>query len=188
MIRSFIAIDVPKEIKNKIAKIQMELQPILPKISWVTPPNIHLTLKFLGDVASNQIPSITGTIRHTVQNQVPFNIKLSSISAFKNFSHPTVLWIGISTDPTPIVKLAENLNSSLNCFGFPQESRKFIPHLTIARIRSNISLTKFASHFDAYNNINHTPIPVKQISLIKSKITSEGAIYKKLQTIQFGIR
>jgi len=188
MIRSFIAIDIPKEIKNKIAKIQMELQQILPKVSWVNPPNIHLTLKFLGDVASNRIPSITGAIRHTVQNQVPFNMKLSSISAFKNFSYPTILWIGISTDPAPIVKLAKNLNSSLNCFGFPQESRKFIPHLTIARIRNNISLTKFASHFDAYNNINHTPVSVKQISLIKSKITSEGAIYKKLQTIQFGIR
>ena len=114
MIRSFIAIDVPKEIKNKIAKIQMELQPILPKVSWVNPPNIHLTLKFLGDVASNRIPSITGAISHTVQNQVPFNIKLSSISAFKNFSYPTILWIGISTDPTPIVKLAKNLNLSLN--------------------------------------------------------------------------
>ena len=50
MIRSFIAIDVPKEIKNKIAKIQMELQPILPKVSWINPPNIHLSLKFLGDI------------------------------------------------------------------------------------------------------------------------------------------
>ncbi len=187
MIRSFIAVDIPNDIKDKIAEIQMELQPILPKVSWVKPSNIHLTLKFLGDVASNQIPSIEDAIRHVVKDQQPFNMKIGSIDAFKNFSQPKVLWFDIATDPTPIVRLTENLNSSLNRFSSPKESRKFIPHLTIARMRNHISLTKFASHFDAYNEINHVPIYVKQIVLMKSQLTSEGAIYTKLQTVQFGV-
>ena len=145
MIRSFIAVNIPNDIKDKIAEIQMELQPILPKVSWVKPSNIHLTLKFLGDVASNQIPSIEDAIRHVVKDQQPFNMKIGSIDAFKNFSQPKVLWFDIATDPTPIVRLTENLNSSLNRFSSPKESRKFIPHLTIARIRNCLLYTSDAA-------------------------------------------
>ena len=187
MIRNFIAVDIPDEIKDKIAEIQMELQPILPKVSWVKPSNIHLTLKFLGDVAPEQIPSIEDVIRRTVEDQQPFNMEIGSIGAFKNFSQPKVLWIGVTTNATPIAKLAESLDSTLNCRSFPKEGRKFIPHLTIARIRNRISLTEFVSYFDAYDQMDYVPIHVKQISLIKSQLNSEGAVYTKLQTVQFGI-
>lgn len=187
MIRSFIAVDIPNEIKNKIAEIQMELQQILPKVSWVKPSNIHLTLKFLGDVTPEQIPSIEEAIHDAVKGLQPFDIKIGGIRAFKNLSQPKVLWINIATEPTSIIQLAENLDSSLNCLSFPKESRKFTPHLTIARIRNHINLTKFVSYFDAYNKMDYVPIHIKQLSLIKSQLASEGAIYTKLKTVQFGV-
>lgn len=186
-IRSFIAIELPGEIKSDLAQLGDRLMDARhPFVKWVDVENIHLTLKFLGNVAVNQITEITEAMREAIRGVSPFRLEISGLGAFPRMEQPRVIWVGISGETDKLSELQRRVDSKLVRLGFAGENQSFVPHLTLARVRDGaassdrgdlgrlLASTKFESK-------GH--ITVNSINLMKSQLTPDGPIYSRLFTV-----
>lgn len=186
-IRSFIAIELPRNVKDGLARLRSELETAEhPFIKWVNPESIHLTLKFLGNIPFKQVAEITKAIEAASKGISPFHLEISSLGAFPNLKQPRVLWVGIGGEIDTLLRLQQNIDFALASLGFAKEERSFMPHLTLARIRQGASplerknfgeLAMSASFEGSY------PIDAKAVSLMRSQLTPEGAIYTRLSMV-----
>jgi 2'-5' RNA ligase len=153
----------------------------MPRVSWVKQGNIHLTLKFLGDIQTNQIESINSTLQNIAESHSPFDISLSGIGVFPNLRRPRVLWIGMTKGAEQSIQLAEDISNSLQTLGFPRERRRFKPHLTLARIRRRMDLRNASSKFNQYDNLDIPILKVDHFAFIRSQLHPQGSIYTPLR-------
>jgi len=186
-VRCFIAIELPEEIKAGLTRLQAQLKSgDQPGVKWVDPYSIHLTLKFLGNVNVDRISQITRAMEEAAQGVSPFHLEVKDLGVFPNLRRVRVAWVGVSGDLDKLLRLQQRIESNLAGLGFAPEPRAFTPHLTLARVRDQaspderqrlgqlISDTKFetAYHF-----------PVEAISLMRSQLTREGAIYSQISSV-----
>lgn len=181
--RCFIAIDVPEDIKEKISKLIENLDHKTKGIKWVTPRNIHLTLKFLGEIEDKQVHLIRDrleilSLRHSV-----FELSISDVGGFPNLKNPKVLWVGIHSSEK-LINLYNDLEDIMYEIGFEKEDRKFSPHLTIARIKDRIDADLILKPFMEYKNYLFGKMKVSEIILMKSILKPSGAEYSKLYTFK----
>jgi len=176
-IRTFIAIEIPDEIQEKLIEIQKDLAKFMPRVSWVKKGNIHLTLKFLGDIRTNQIESINSVLQNIAESHSSFEMNLSGIGVFPNPRRPRVLWIGITKGAKPAAKLADDISKLLQPLGFQPEKRGFTPHLTLARIRRPVNLQNVKNKFNQYDTLDIPTLKVDQIIFIRSELHPQGSIY-----------
>jgi 2'-5' RNA ligase len=180
-IRSFIAIELPQNVKDGLAVLRSELEKAEHTfVKWVAPEGIHLTLKFLGNIPFKQIAQITKAMEEATQGVSPFHLEISGLGAFPNLKQPRVLWVGISGEVDKLSSLQQNIDSALASFGFVEEERPFVPHLTLARIRQGASPLErktFGELLMSSSFETRYPLVVDSISLMKSQLTPEGAIY-----------
>jgi len=187
-IRCFIAIELPDEIKRGLVQLEAQLKSgNQPWVKWVDPYSIHLTLKFLGSVAVDRIDPITRAMGKAVQGASPFHLEVKDLGVFPNLRRVQVAWVGVSGEVDKLVQLQQRIESNLAGLGFAPESRRFTPHLTLARLRDRaspderqrfgqlIADTKFEA---AYT------FQVEAISLMRSQLTREGAIYSQIGSIE----
>ena len=183
-IRSFIAVELPAEVKAGLTRLQNQLKAGKHSpVKWVNPNSIHLTLKFLGDVPVNKINEITGAMETAAREIPPFQLEVKDLGVFPNLNKVRVVWVGMSGDITQLSRLQQRLESNLAALGFAPETRAFTPHLTLARLREQttpderqnfgqlIGSTKFESVYK---------FRVDSINLMRSQLTREGAIYSCL--------
>ena len=186
-VRSFIAIELPDELKAGLSRLHAQLKAgESPGVKWVDPGSIHLTLKFLGNVAIDRTGEITRAVEAAAQGISPFELKVKELGAFPNLRRVQVVWVGISGEIDKLSQLQQQIESNLARLGFAPESRPFAPHLTLARLRDRASLderqrlgqliagTRFE---EAYT------FKVDAISLMKSQLTREGAIYSRISEV-----
>jgi len=187
-IRCFIAIELPDEIKAGLTRLQAQLKSSnQPWVKWVDPYSIHLTLKFLGNVAVDRIGEITRAMGEAVQEASPLHLEVKELGVFPNLRWVQVAWVGVSGEVDKLVRLQQRIESELAGLGFAPEPRRFTPHLTLARLRNQaspgerqrfgqlIADTKFET---AYT------FQVGAISLIRSQLTREGAIYSQIGSVE----
>jgi len=142
-IRSFIAIELPDELKSELVQLEARLKLIdQPFVKWVDPYSIHLTLKFLGNVAAGRIGEITEAMEEATQGVSSFNLQVRDLGVFPNLRRVQVAWVGLSGEIDKLARLQQRIESSLVPLGFTPESRKFAPHLTLARVRNQASLNE----------------------------------------------
>ena len=183
-IRSFIAIELPGELKEGLDRLQSRLKKGNPPgAKWVNPYSVHLTLKFLGNVAVDKIGGITTAMEKAAHGVSPFHLEIMKPGAFPNLRRVQVVWVGLGGEVDKMTQLQQRLEFALAPLGFAPESRPFTPHLTLARIRSGVSLDerqKFGQLIaDARFDMGYT-FEVDTISLMRSQLTREGAIYSRL--------
>ncbi len=176
-IRSFIAIEFPEEVHALCTQIQRELQPGLRGISWVKHGNIHITLKFLGDITWNQKDAIVDTLKPVLMDCQPVQLELSGVGVFPNWRRPRVLWVGISKGGESLVTLAKTVEASLHPLGFRRDRKPFRPHLTLGRIRRPMDLTSIQKRVVQYEQFDLQPIHVDRLVLLRSQLHPKGAIY-----------
>ena len=181
-IRCFIAIEIPETIQNKLARIQGTLRKQIQKASWVKPNNIHLTLKFLGDVDPDDIQTIGEAIERVAIQHRSFSLRVAGLGAFPNFARPRVLWAGVAVGGERVSALAQDINMALIDCGFSIDTKKFNPHLTIARVKERIDLRPYANQYRQYGRMDGAEMSVTTISLIQSQLHPTGAIYSTLQS------
>ncbi|RKU05732.1 RNA 2',3'-cyclic phosphodiesterase [Candidatus Poribacteria bacterium] len=181
-IRCFVAIEIPETIQNKLARIQGTLRKQIQKASWVKPNNIHLTLKFLGDVDPDDIQTIGETIEGVAIRHRSFSLRVGGLGAFPNFARPRVLWAGVKVGSERVSDLAQDINVALTDCGFSIDTKKFNSHLTIARVKERIDLRPYANQYRQYDRIDGAEMSVRTISLIQSQLHPTGAIYSTLQS------
>ena len=185
MIRAFIAVDLDDPVIEKVCNVVEILKPRITEIRWLRKENLHLTLKFLGNIAESQVEPITAALRHPLGLFSPCTISAKGLGVFPDFRRPKILWVGLTGDQ--LVQLAAEIESALMPLGFTPENRAFTPHLTIGRWREGSRPAKnLRQEIDSLNDFEFGACAVRQIVLFQSVLKPEGATYSELRTIQLG--
>ena len=181
LIRTFVSVSVPKEIVNIQSMLKSTVEPKGVKVRWVMNGKMHLTLKFLGNTTEGSIDNLNEALFNAVKSAKVINLSISGTGAFPVKGRPNVLWLGIKGDIDELKQLTVNINNSLEPLGFITEKREFLPHVTIARIKSN---QKKIPNISNYLNTTFTELPMKivKISLMQSESFSKGTFYTILGT------
>ena len=175
--RAFISIEVPEDIRAKIVHMSEILQRSgLINAKFVDKDNLHLTLKFLGDISEEEIEKINDKLKNIDFNK--FSAKVSGIGFFPSEDHIKVIWVGVHGDD--IKKLSEKINDSLYEIGFTKENREFSSHLTIARVKG-IKDKKLFQNKVSQLKFRPTEFNIDKAHLVKSELTRKGPKYKKLK-------
>ena len=179
-IRTFIAIEIPGNIIFKIRELQEGIKVYGLKIRWVRSENIHLTLKFLGDVEAVKIGEIAEAISKTVKGYTPISLKAKGIGVFPGIKRPRVLWVGLTDQLEVLVRLQKTLDENLKRLGFPGEKRPFKGHLTMGRIKERIDVKKFGDALMAFRRFESETFTAGQLVLYKSELKPSGAVYTEM--------
>jgi len=189
-IRCFIAIELPDEAKEGLARLKKELERDEHKfVKWVDPGGIHLTLKFLGNIPSKRVTEITEAMRTAVQGISRFHLEISGLGAFPSLRQARVFLVGIGGEVDKLSRLQQNIDSALAALGFAKEERSYVPHLTLARIKQGASPLErrvFGELVGATSFEDKYHVEVEAISLMRSQLTPAGAIYTRLMTVALG--
>jgi len=187
-VRSFIAIELPDELKLGLAQLEAQLKMSQqPWVKWVDPYSIHLTLKFLGGIAVDRISKITRAMEEAIQGIPPFHLEVKDLGVFPSWKRVQVAWVGISGEVDKLSQLQQHLESNLARLGFAPESRPFTPHLTLARLRNRASLDerqRFGQLIATTRFEAAYAIKVDAINLMRSQLTREGAIYSQISSVK----
>jgi 2'-5' RNA ligase len=187
-VRSFIAIELPDELKTGLSRWQAQLkagEP--PRVKWTDPYGIHLTLKFLGNIAVARTGEITEAMEAATQGISPFDLEVKDTGVFPNLRRVQVVWVGISGEIDKLSQLQRQIESNLARLGFAPESRPFKPHLTLARLRNQASpeeRQKFGQFIAGTKFEEAYTFKVPAINLMKSQLTREGAIYSRISSVK----
>ena len=190
-VRSFIAVELPQEIKIELAHLQERLKRACGycPAKWVAVESIHLTLNFLGDVPLSRLDDIKSAVAQAAVASDTFELALDGLGAFPNLERPHIVWVGLSGNVEKLSKIQKRLEQLLVMLGFNSENRPFSPHLTLARVRDEASAADKKSLGQAISSTTcktDCPIPVRQVSLIKSQLTPAGPIYTVLSSATLG--
>lgn len=179
-IRAFIAIELPANIIDALKKIQDELKDGSNKVAWVKPENIHLTIRFLGDIEAGKIDGITGLLEYAAVKNRSFAVSVKGAGAFPKMDNPRVLWVGIE-DNKNLLPLYDSLEEDLESIGLKKEERSFKPHLTLGRVKFLSDKKNFKKRIEKYKDINLGQFTTEGICLFQSRLTPNGAVYVKLK-------
>ena len=184
VLRAFIAVEIPpdilKAIESKTAPLRAALDSSL--VRWVPSNNIHLTLKFLGDVSLANVDMLSQMLNVEVSQHQSFALKFEGSGTFPNSRRPRVIWIGIQT-PDKLEALQHGIEAAAATLGYPAEKRPFSPHLTVGRVKQNISSTGMQKVRTALEETQIGSLGTVQVSavhLIKSDLKPTGAVYTRL--------
>ena len=187
-IRSFIAIELPDELKSELVQLEARLKSGGQfRVKWVDPNGIHLTLKFLGDIAADRVEEIVGAMEEAARGISTFQLKVKGLGVFPNPKRAQVAWVGLSGEVDKLAQLQKSVESKLAPLGFAPESRRFTPHLTLARLRNQVSpdeRQRFGQLITGTAFEADCAIEVDAISLIRSQLTREGAIYTRINSVR----
>ena len=181
-IRCFIAIEIPRGVRNRLLEIQEMLRGQIRHASWVKPGNIHLTLRFLGDIDPKAVETVGAAMKQVASVHRSFLIQFGGIEAFPNLSRPRAVWVGVTVGKSQAAAIAEDINDALRRCGFPPDNKKFNAHLTLARVKERVNLRPFAELYRQYAGADDAATEAREISLIQSRLHPSGAIYTTLRS------
>ena len=181
-IRSFLAFELPPEIKKTLSHISQDMRQSSLDVRWVKAGNIHITMVFLGNVPVEHVEPIGEAAEKVCQLYGPFAISLKGAGVFSSRRNPRVLWTGMAGDLDRMSCFRDALQKQLKPFGIKQEKRTFRPHLTIGRFRKN---ARPGTHLDdlllKYQNLTSPMCVLKELALFKSDLKPGGAVYSELK-------
>ena len=179
-LRLFIAIELPSNIIDGLRNVQEELKDKSNKPSWAKPENIHLTLKFLGDIETNKIDSMVNILEGIAGKSFSFEISVKGVGTFPAAGTPRVIWVGIEENKD-MLQLYNNIEEGLATLGVEKERRDFKPHLTLGRIKFLNDRAGLKRGLEKVAGLNLARFAVAGFALFKSTLTPEGAIHTRLK-------
>ena len=186
-VRSFIAIELSGELRQALTRLQDKLKSgSRTPVKWIDPNNMHLTLKFLGDIDINMTGKITTAMEEAARGVRPFHLEISRLGVFPNQRRVQVVWVGLTGEVEKLAQLQKRIEAGLAPLGFAVEARPFSPHLTLARVRDQATSYERqdlgrlieGTHFEAEGKLS-----VDSVHLVKSQLTREGPIYSRLGSV-----
>jgi 2'-5' RNA ligase len=176
--RAFIAIELPTTIQDILYRTCLELGGRIASraaVRWVKPENIHLTLRFLGEIQPDLITQIGRAIDQKVIHLPVFDLELGELGSFPNSRNPRIIWVGIGGDTGPLNQLHASIEQELVRFGWEPDGRRFHPHLTIGRVKNRRVVAE--ANLPYRQKVKSLSFSVKAVSLIESVLKPEGASY-----------
>ena len=179
-VRAFIAIELSPQAHGELASLQETLKKSGADVKWVEPENIHLTLKFLGDIDPVKTEELKKLLTEAAAASKDFEVTIKGIGAFPNLSSPKVIWAGLDLGAAESIRLADAVEAKLISAGIPKEERKFHPHLTLGRVRNGRDLDKLRKILEATRFEAFAKTRADHITLFRSRLTPKGSIYTPL--------
>ena len=179
--RSFIAIPLNEGLHGELAQLQNKLKAANADVKWVKPENIHITLKFLGNITDEQIEQVKNSLKNAVSGLKPYSIHLAEIGAFQKISYARVIWVGMDEGAEETKKIYQAIEEELSKGGFPKEKRPFSPHLTLGRVHSGKNKQGLINVVEKEKSFSSSEkLSVGEIILFKSILSSVGPTYEPM--------
>ncbi|NTV58144.1 MAG: RNA 2',3'-cyclic phosphodiesterase [Deltaproteobacteria bacterium] len=180
-IRSFLAFELPEDIKTIVTRVSGEARKSSLDVRWVRPEFIHLTVVFLGGVQSEQIPSMGESLGAVCVNHGSFSISLKPMGCFPNSRNPRVIWLGLVGDLERMSRFRDDLQAALSPFGIKEEERAFRPHLTLGRFKKPAKRpTELEQMLAKYGELSSPVCTLDELVLFRSDLKPGGAVYTKM--------
>lgn len=186
-IRSFIAVELSPDVRGRAQQLIQRLRVTDARVHWVENQNLHLTLKFLGEIESLEIPGICRQLQQAVAEIESFDLEFHGVGAFPDASNPRTIWLGVRAGGEAMVALHQRVEGALTEFGFRVEGRRFRPHVTLGRVRDTRHGKRDLENLinlydDAPGGISHCD----EVVLFASLLEGDGQVYEPLGRAELG--
>ncbi len=181
--RLFVALEIPSAVRENLAALLKSLRAVSPQTRWGRPQNLHVTLKFIGEVPETKLAAIRGALADVRSGQ-PVTLDFRGLGFFPNERHPRVFWAGIEASPN-LKTLAADIDGATEKLGIPREQRPFSPHLTLARFERPQLPEKLRAAIQENARRDFGSVRTSQFHLIESKLKSSGAEYTTVESFPF---
>jgi len=186
-LRTFVAVEINSTNRACAGELIAALQAAPAEVKWVDVQNLHLTLKFLGEVPSREISRVCQAAQRGAAEIEPFECELWGAGAFPNASRPRTLWLGAGAGEQEMVALHDYLDAALAKLGYRKEHRRFRPHLTIGRVRrGGPAVAELGELVKAHAEFHAGRLSVRQVVVFSSQLTPRGPIYEALGRARLG--
>jgi RNA 2',3'-cyclic 3'-phosphodiesterase len=179
--RTFIAVELNREARGTVNRYIDSLREYIKDVKWVAEENLHITIKFLGEIKENDLGKLKENVEKTAALFGPFVLTLADTGFFPGEKAARVVWIGADGGIDHLLELFQELENNLENIGFDREEKTFSPHLTIGRAKRDRKII-INENFPEFDSIT---IDVKSISIMKSTLTPDGPIYERIFKTDF---
>jgi len=174
--RMFVAIDLEAGLKRSLEDLVRMLKRSGADVRWTDARGMHLTLKFLGEVAPEAVPAVIEALRAAVSEQARFRLVLGRTGTFPEGRSPRVLWVGAAEDPS-LMALQKAVESALEAQGYPAEARPFHPHLTLGRVKGKARVADAVAELARHAGETFGEMTAGKVTLFESVLKPQGAEY-----------
>lgn len=174
--RLFIAIELCERIKKSLAAVCERLRPNCPDVRWTRPAQLHLTLKFLGEVSESRLPELNQVMTRVARTVPPFEMTLDGTGVFPASGRVRIVWAGLHEPGGILQRLAGGIENGMAGLGFPREERDFSPHITLGRVKDDRSAGRIRKLAEQ-QEIEKLTQRVSELTLMSSKLSAGGSIY-----------
>jgi 2'-5' RNA ligase len=180
-LRTFIAVDPGRAIRDRIVALQDSLARAAADVKWVEPDNLHVTLLFLGEVADREVPRVCRAVNEVVASHAPFTMSVEQVGCFPHARRPRILWVGVGQGAGELCALHDELEPPLLDLGcYRREERRYTPHITLGRNRKDTSQAELAAALARKADWKAGAITVGEVLVMSSELRSEGPEYTVL--------
>lgn len=185
MIRTFIALELSEEIRRELTSDLSMLKRRAPLVKWVAPENLHLTLRFLGDIKENELAEIFDALEETVAGTVPpFALEVFGFGAFPGWQHPRVVWAGCGDGAEEAISLAAAVEEACVDLGYEPERRQFRPHITLGRVKLPADADGLDDAVEKLERKNYGYFDVDAVVVYMSDLRRTGPVYSPMARIE----
>jgi len=185
--RTFIAVEVPPSVRRAAADLIGRFEASAAHVRWVDPEQTHITLKFLGDVVTERVPEICRRVAEAVAPIPPFRLTVLGAGAFPNTRRPRTIWLGTAEGRDAMVVLHEAIDRQLDPMGFPRETRRFVPHLTLGRVRRGVrGADALGPVIEEQTDVQAGIATVREVVVFASFLGRDGPTYQVLGHAELG--
>ncbi len=186
MVRAFVSVHLPDSLRQEVAASLSGLRASGADVKWVEPSNLHLTLKFLGNIEGCQVSALKEALGLSIRGMVPFQLQLEGLGAFPRTTSPRVIWVGVSVGEKELTELAQAVEGACAGLGFAAEDRPFSAHLTVGRVRSREGLASLIKKLQVAEFRASTLAPINRVILFQSTLSPKGPTYTPLAELPLG--
>jgi 2'-5' RNA ligase len=181
IVRTFVAVEIPGEVKSRAAQLIERLRVAQANVKWVAPEHMHWTLKFLGDVDMLEIPEVCRAVKRAAEPLRPFDVEARGAGAFPDLQNPRTIWVGVGEGGEAMIELHDALARELGQLGYREENRRFRPHLTIGRVRqSPVGIDELGRLIEENAGFESGMSTVYEVTVFASQLGREGPTYEPL--------
>lgn len=184
--RSFIGIGLPPGCCTGIAFAVSPLRAKRDPVSWIPERNLHLTLKFLGEIPPARTDELDGLMAEAARDIPPFELQMGDAGGFPTLRSPRILWIGFREPLELVRKLHQNMEDALSGAGFPRDDRPFHPHVTVGRVKGRVVQDFGEKYAATISGGKFEAVYVTSYRLYESRLSPSGADYRVLREVPFG--
>lgn len=185
-LRLFVAVEIPEPVRNEMSRVQADLRPLAAPgdVRWTNPAQLHLTLKFLGNVPEDLLELVKKSLTGACTGIRPFPLRATGIGFFPNERRPRVIWVGFDDNESALTGLQARVEKSLAAFAEKPGTEKFLAHATLGRFQKFRchKTEKFVPGAQSFANYSFGEWRVEEVGLFRSELSSEGARHTRLSS------